>query len=669
MTELTNKALGLAEIGIPVFPLRSNKRPCHEGGFKAASTDEATICRAFADPLAALIGVPTGAASGFDTLDLDPRSGADEWLRENESRIPVTKRISTRSGGVHFRFKHTPGMTNSASRIAPGVDVRGDGGYVVAWDMHGFHSSGDTWAEWPAWLIIDALRQINPNTPVPNAEDLAPPDAETLILLLEGMPNPADTTRDDYTAVNLAVQGCIRSLEALGKLDDATPIYDAAAEWSSRWDSANASDFEAERARWDDDWSKRDRDISGWRHVLGLAQKLGADVSAFRAAEAAAEFGVLPPEESPYVPREPEPEADARSYRFKRGHNPYGNRRWLVHQALPETGVAFLAGQYGAGKTFAALDLAYSVMTGSQFAGMDTDRRGGVLYFAAEGEAEIPVRLEAIMQRHGDVSDTLPFAWRDDVPVMLERGSREKLVSIVRYEGARFKAEGIPLALIVIDTLAAAAGWQDENNAAEAQEAIRVMQALAKEAGALVLAVDHHGKDQAAGVRGSTAKAAGAEAVLSVLGDKAVGGETSNRRLALHKVRGGQSGREIPFDLPTVVAGEDAKGRPVTTCVIEWKVYAPQRETAAIPVPRGNTKAFYDVFTAEIDKAGGVTTTDDLCRACEGARVSDAQEQKGRTRAFKRARRDLIELGLIKEAAGMIWLADSAYDDFADIPL
>jgi putative DNA primase/helicase len=293
---LTVAALELAELGVPVFPLKANKRPCQDGGFKVATTDLSVVARLFADPLASLIGVPTGAVSGFDTLDIDPKNGGNDWLRENEHRLPDTTRVQTRSGGVHFRFAHSPGVGNSASRIAPGVDVRGDGGYVVAWDAHGFGTSGVTHAAWPAWLLLANLRNINPNTPVPAAEDLSPPDAASLLALLDTMPNPESVTRDDYTAVNLAVQGCIRSLESLGRDVDPSAVYDAAAEWSSKWDSGGASSFEIERARWDEDWSLRDRDISGWKHLLGLAQRFGADVSVFTLATAAAEFGALPPE-------------------------------------------------------------------------------------------------------------------------------------------------------------------------------------------------------------------------------------------------------------------------------------------------------------------------------------------------------------------------------------
>jgi putative DNA primase/helicase len=297
--DLTGAALTLAARGVPVLALRGNKRPCATGSFKGASTDPETVRRAFADPTAVLIGFATGAASQTDILDIDPKAGGDLWLAANEYRLPATRRYKTRSGGVHILFRHAPGMGCSASRVAPGVDVRGDLGYAVAWDMHGFRADGDALAEWPAWLHIEAIRRLDPNAPLPAAEDLAPPDVGTLLALLAAMPNPDFATRDDYTAVNLAVQGCIRGLEALGRLDDPAAVYEAAADWCSRWDSQNASTYETELTRWRDDWSTRDRDISGYRHLLGLAAKLGADVAPFVLAGAAADFGALPDEPTP----------------------------------------------------------------------------------------------------------------------------------------------------------------------------------------------------------------------------------------------------------------------------------------------------------------------------------------------------------------------------------
>jgi len=295
---LLDAALALAALGLPVFPCATNKRPCCEGGFNAASTDPAEIARMFADPRAALIGVPTGAVSGFDALDIDPAKGGQEWRNVNAHRLPRTRRHFTRSGGTHELFPHTPGLRNSASKIAPGVDIRADGGYIIWWPQQGFATDGSAWEPIPDWLLIEGMRRQHREGSAPAPTELAPPSAADLVALLNAMPNPESTTRDDYVALNLAVQGCLRALDALGQ-DDANAaedIRDAAADWSSRWDSDRASDYETELRRWDSDWSIRTNDVSGWRHVLNVAHQCGADTSPWRHAAAVAEFGALPAE-------------------------------------------------------------------------------------------------------------------------------------------------------------------------------------------------------------------------------------------------------------------------------------------------------------------------------------------------------------------------------------
>jgi hypothetical protein len=56
-------------------------------------------------------------------------------------------------------FRHKEGVRNSAGKIAPGVDVRGDGGYVIWWPAKGLPvTNAGALADWPAWL----LAAINP---------------------------------------------------------------------------------------------------------------------------------------------------------------------------------------------------------------------------------------------------------------------------------------------------------------------------------------------------------------------------------------------------------------------------------------------------------------------------------------------------------------------------
>jgi hypothetical protein len=119
-----------------------------------ASTDPEQLRRLFDRPAAQLIGVPTGEASGFDVLDLDYRNGAREWEIANAHRLPETRIHQTQSGGRHYLFKHVHGVRNSAGRVGPGVDVRGQGGYVVLPPSVGYSVISDAdIADWPDWLL------------------------------------------------------------------------------------------------------------------------------------------------------------------------------------------------------------------------------------------------------------------------------------------------------------------------------------------------------------------------------------------------------------------------------------------------------------------------------------------------------------------------------------
>jgi hypothetical protein len=123
----------------------------------------------------------------------------------------------------------------------------------------------------------------------------------------------------------------------------------------------------------------------------------------------------------------------------------------------------------------------------------------------------------------------------------------------------------------MIDTMAAAAGFDDENSNSEAQRVMNVLTALAHRFRCLVLVVDHFGKTAETGTRGGSAKEGSADAVLAILADRSLSGNVSNPRMAVRKLRGAQTGSEIPFDRKVVNLGSDKNGQPQTTLVIQWK--------------------------------------------------------------------------------------------------
>lgn len=81
------------------------------------------------------VGIVTGALSGIVVLDVDPRHGGDKSLRTLErkhGRLPKTPKSITGGGGQHDYFAHPGGEVRNRSGIRPGIDLRGDGGCIVA---------------------------------------------------------------------------------------------------------------------------------------------------------------------------------------------------------------------------------------------------------------------------------------------------------------------------------------------------------------------------------------------------------------------------------------------------------------------------------------------------------------------------------------------------------
>ena len=105
-------------------------------GFQNSSTSDVMIRAWWKANPDANIGVACGKRSGIFVVDVDPEEGGDAALAalENEhGALPVTPRARTGGGGLHVFFAHPRGgqLGNSAGRLGPGVDTRGEGGYVV----------------------------------------------------------------------------------------------------------------------------------------------------------------------------------------------------------------------------------------------------------------------------------------------------------------------------------------------------------------------------------------------------------------------------------------------------------------------------------------------------------------------------------------------------------
>lgn len=155
-SDLLSWALHYAARGWPVFPCRPRgKKPLIAGGFKSASKDPAQIRSWWSQWPQANIGIPTGSPTGIYALDIDAHKDGDASLSELEhqfGKLPDTPMSLTGGGGRHYLYRWTPGMVNSSGRLGPGLDTRGEGGYIIA--PPSIHESGKVY-EWEASSELD----------------------------------------------------------------------------------------------------------------------------------------------------------------------------------------------------------------------------------------------------------------------------------------------------------------------------------------------------------------------------------------------------------------------------------------------------------------------------------------------------------------------------------
>ncbi len=168
--------------GWPVFPCRSHaeenvdqatgeiitlgeKTPLTPNGFKGATRFPRIIERWWSDWPDAAVGLPTGEKTGFFALDIDNKPGGAngfDWLAEMEAEhgpLPDTARVTSPNAGLHIYFKYVVGTRNRGA-LGAGVDIRSEGGYVLAAGSTMANGRSYKWetdtreiADAPAWLL------------------------------------------------------------------------------------------------------------------------------------------------------------------------------------------------------------------------------------------------------------------------------------------------------------------------------------------------------------------------------------------------------------------------------------------------------------------------------------------------------------------------------------
>lgn len=411
-------ALQLAAQGYPVFPCGRNKRPAiseDDGGhgFHDATADESQVRELFGRaPHATLVGSPTGEKTGFDVLDVDPRNGGEMWEHENLHRLPETRIHQTPGGGRHYLFRHAHGVRNSSGHlkkdgsvggIALGVDVRGDGGYVILPPCAGYEVVHEAdIAEWPDWLLDIILREPEPQRPKLNGHhhpiEIESRRLDGFVRSISDRVSRAPEGAKHFTLRNAAL--------SLGGIMDAAGLSEEAAtqlllnalpatvkDWKNAaktiaWGLTHGRNRPIElEERHAYQAPVREDDDPGWWHSLEASLTDGPT-----SAETSAE-PPQPVDEEEIIGRVIDPTKDWLA--------PAPLREWVVDGWIPRGYVTGLYADGGTGKSLIVQQLLTSVATSLPWLGLQV--RGGRAFglMCEDDNKELHRRQEAINAAYG----------------------------------------------------------------------------------------------------------------------------------------------------------------------------------------------------------------------------------------------------------------------------
>jgi hypothetical protein len=656
MSSIAEAAAFLAQ-SFPVFPTDAKKRPMTTHGWKDATRDPDEARQMFQRVRAYGIGVPTGEFSGFVAVDIDVKDGRAgmEWLAANEHRLPRTRRHGTQSGGAHLLFLAPPGrvVRNSTSRIAPGVDIRGDGGYVVFPPTPQYSILDDAMpVPLPGWL----LAMLDPPRPAPTPAAPIRMPGEASRYALAALDN-------ECTAILNAPDGAKhetlnRAAYSIGGLVAAGEIPEAEAR------SALESALSGIRHRCEDFPAAQRTLAQAFRAGIAAPRQPPAPRLSRRIIEEYAPIAPEPPpiDEPPeHWAAEPEvetPDAPApgktplRIIRFSEAQAAL-DADDFVEGLLVRNAMSVIYGESNSGKTFFALDLALHVAAGIPWRGREVDQ-GFVLYLALEGSHAILNRVAAFKREHGLEGVELPFAI---VPVSLNlldpNADADAVVETCRAVAAEY---GVDPALIVVDTLARAISGGNENDAEDMGSLIKTGDLLRQQAPAHVMWIHHCGKDAAKGARGHSSLRAATDTEIEVI---AAG---PSRQASVTKQRDMECEGAFPFTLRVVELGANRRGKAVTSCVVEASDQMPDAPAGKLS---GHTKHALEVLFDVLAKSGepnfpGVpgsmrSIPEKWWREAFYARAMPGADQDTKKRAFRRAADYLVEIKKVGVNAGRVW--------------
>jgi hypothetical protein len=489
------------------------------------------------------VGIITGAVSGFFVIDVDEgpgKAGGDAFndLQFLHGDIPFTVRARTGGGGKHILLQHPKDIWVRTARnvLAPGVDVRGDGGFIVA--APSMHESGRIYlwdetahprvtpiAPAPAWVLEMA------EGPSPDAGGNRAPPTGSGEIIRDAWGKVIDGRERFMVGI---VCGCIATMKReTGVLPTVEAVVAEAWPTYERAVRARGASLEADG-----------------RGITLLRQRVGHFLGRVERGQWKPGAGAGKREAPPFNPETGEVIAGPHVLPPKPAIRLYTMREldalpppeWLIQGLLPERGLIVPFGPPKSGKTFIVLSMCLHIAAGQDWFGHPV-KQGAVVYIAGEGSGGLQIRLRAMRAAYQIGVDEPFFA--------ITRAVNFRLAGEVAALAAAIRATvgDLPVRMVVIDTLARAMPGADENSAQEVGLVIAGCDALRDTLGCSTMPIHHSGKDETRGARGTSALRGAWDTALEIAGS----GKRATMTVADQKEA--EAGQRLAFRMDEIPVG------------------------------------------------------------------------------------------------------------------
>lgn len=235
---------------------------------------------------------------------------------------------------------------------------------------------------------------------------------------------------------------------------------------------------------------------------------------------------------------------------------------YIIKNVVPKADLVVLFGESGSGKSFLALDQAFSIARGIFWNGFKT-RQGNVAYVCAEGAGGFRKRAVAYAQHYGVDLAKIPLFVLADQPNLLDIKDAAALGDAIHSIG--------DVAVVFIDTFAQTTPGANENSAEDIGKALSHCRSIRKKTGATVILVHHAGKDLTKGARGWSGLRAAADAEIEVSRNENL------RNIRVSKQKDGEDGAEWGMVLREVGIGFDEDDAIISSCIVEYTEKQPPK--------------------------------------------------------------------------------------------